>query len=73
MDRKQPAQPLSRSLPVDGKILLTQLCEPCHEETCFRGFQTRSDTNRAVQPPVRARGLKFHSRSTGIVLSMSSM
>ena len=32
---------------------------PPYEKTGLRGFPTRSDTNRAVQPQVMARGLKF--------------
>ena len=32
--------------------------DPCREKTC-PGFPTRSDTNRAVQPQMMARGLKF--------------
>ena len=33
--------------------------EPRCEKTPSSGFLTRSDTNRAVQPPKMARGLKF--------------
>ena len=33
--------------------------EPRSEKTGLRGFPTKSDTNRAVQPQKMARGLKF--------------
>ena len=36
-----------------------RLYEPRCEKTGLRGFPTRSDTNRAVQPQKMARGLKF--------------
>ena len=38
--------------------LLNLSYEPCHEKTTF-WFQTRSDTNQAVQLKKMARGLKF--------------
>ena len=33
-----------------------------HDKTCLCGFETRSDTNRAVQPQIVARGLKFRNQ-----------
>ena len=50
---------------LDVKLCLPGLCrcpilyEPRCEKTSLRGFPTRSDTNRAVQPQKIARGLKF--------------
>ena len=41
----------------DNKV--SCLYEPRHKKTGLQGFPTRSDTNRAVQPQEKARGLKI--------------
>ena len=44
-------------------MISTLIFEPRCEKTGLRGFRSaRSDTNRAVQPQIMARGLNFRFR-----------
>ena len=60
---------LSSTIMEDGLKLpikkLERLYEPRCEKTGLRGFPTRFDTNRAVQPQKMARGLKFRIKEVG--------
>ena len=40
---------------------LTLRYAPRHDKSCLRGFPSRSDTNRAVQPLKAAIGLKYYN------------
>ena len=44
-----------------GKVNFTgiNIDESCHKKNTPLGFPTRYDTNRAVQPQIVSRGLKF--------------
>ena len=42
-----------------ARLTLTCTYEPRHDKSCLRGFPTRSNTNRALQPSKIASGLKF--------------
>ena len=47
------------TLAISTVAQIVWICEPRHEKNLSSGFQTRSDTNQAVQLRKMVRGLEF--------------